>query len=182
MFTVPHVGLWYAQIMLDLGRSGMEKTLRSDLESPLAMVDRRIGWSRSSIQEYKQFPFLHIAGTVEVRTLASCWVPSWMHLDIFTQMFFFFFGGGVKLKVFFFHNLVGGVVGETNGHLDLHPLQNLSKAAPKQRLVWRELQQQVLEKLQVPPAKRPKLALKVLAPCLICRVVLPCRGNGSCNA
>lgn len=105
-----------------------------------------------------------------------------MHLDIFTQMFFFF-GGGVKLKVFcFFHNLVGGVVGETNGHLDLHPLQNLSKAAPKQRLVWRELQQQVLEKLQVPPAKRPKLALKVLAPCLICRVVLPCRGDGSCNA
>jgi len=35
--------------MLDLGGSGMEKTLRSDLESPLAMVDRRIGWSRSSI-------------------------------------------------------------------------------------------------------------------------------------
>ena len=54
-------------------------------------------------------------------------------------------------------------VGETNGHLDLHPLQILPKAAPQQRLVWRELQQQVLEKLQVPPAKRPKLALKVLA-------------------
>lgn len=73
-------------------------------------------------------------------------------------------------------------MGETNDHFDLHPLQILPKAAPQQRLVWRELQQQVLEKLQVPPAKRPKLGVKVLASCLICRVVVPCRGNGSCNA